>query len=149
MLKKIGKRLKDQRGLTLVELLAVIVILGIIAAIAVPSIGSVIDKSRYDAAKADAIQALNAAKLYVAAEGTPSEALTKDDLLEYLEKTDRFWSDFKITVSDNTYTFEGTKSADAKFNNDPEITGTVAQIEKLQYKKAETVDPKPGEGKTE
>ncbi len=39
MRKKIQALLKNQKGLTLVELLAVIVILGIIAAIAVPSIG--------------------------------------------------------------------------------------------------------------
>ena len=37
--KILQKRLKNEKGLTLVELLAVIVILGIIAAIAVPSIG--------------------------------------------------------------------------------------------------------------
>lgn len=63
------KRLKDQRGLTLVELLAVIVILGIISAIAIPSIGGIIEKSRFDASKADTIQLYNAAKLLYASEG--------------------------------------------------------------------------------
>lgn len=39
-MEKIKKLLKNQKGFTLVELLAVIVILGIIAAIAIPSIGA-------------------------------------------------------------------------------------------------------------
>jgi type IV pilus assembly protein PilA len=61
MLKRI---IKNEKGLTLIELLAVIVILGIIAAIAIPSIGGLINKTREDAVKADAVQLLNAAKLY-------------------------------------------------------------------------------------
>jgi type IV pilus assembly protein PilA len=40
---------KNQKGLTLVELLAVIVILGVIAAIAVPSIGGIISSSKTNA----------------------------------------------------------------------------------------------------
>lgn len=58
------KQLKNERGLTLVELLAVIVILAIIAAIAVPAIGNMITNSKYNAAKADALNVLNAAQMY-------------------------------------------------------------------------------------
>ena len=44
--------LRSRKGVTLVELLAVIVILGIIAAIAVPTIGGLIDRQRANAAEA-------------------------------------------------------------------------------------------------
>ena len=66
MFKKLTNKkvLKNQKGLTLVELLAVIVILAIIAAIAIPAIGSIIDNSRFKAAKSDAIMALSSANIY-------------------------------------------------------------------------------------
>ncbi|ALC89789.1 hypothetical protein AM500_08390 [Bacillus sp. FJAT-18017] len=63
MFKALKRKMKDQRGLTLIELLAVIVILGIIAAIAIPSIGGLITKTKNDAKVAEAIQIINAAKL--------------------------------------------------------------------------------------
>lgn len=62
------KYLKNQKGLTLIELLAVIVILGIVAAIAVPSIGKIIDNSNKDAHVANAEAMVNAAKLYVSSQ---------------------------------------------------------------------------------
>lgn len=58
------KRMANEKGLTLVELLAVIVILGIIAAIAVPSIGNIIQNTREKAFVADTQNALSAANLY-------------------------------------------------------------------------------------
>ncbi|WP_342559661.1 type II secretion system protein [Psychrobacillus sp. FSL W7-1457] len=63
-MKKMKHLLKNQKGLTLVELLAVIVILAIVSAIAVPAIGGIIENSRYSAVKADATNVLNAAKMY-------------------------------------------------------------------------------------
>ncbi|MFD0586643.1 prepilin-type N-terminal cleavage/methylation domain-containing protein [Paenibacillus sp. GCM10027627] len=43
---------KNEKGLTLIELLAVLVIVGIIAAIAIPAIGGTISKSKTNADKA-------------------------------------------------------------------------------------------------
>lgn len=62
-MKKFTKILKNQKGLTLIELLAVIVILAIVAAIAVPAIGNVIDNSKDKAILADASSILSGAKL--------------------------------------------------------------------------------------
>ncbi|RNA67742.1 type II secretion system protein [Alteribacter keqinensis] len=49
-------RLMNQKGLTLVELLAVIVVLGIISAIAVPAIVGVIEKTEKDVCEAELVQ---------------------------------------------------------------------------------------------
>lgn len=57
------KLLKNQKGMTLVELLAVLVILGIIAAIAVPMIGNIINDSKDKAILADAQTILSGAKV--------------------------------------------------------------------------------------
>ncbi|WP_019412521.1 prepilin-type N-terminal cleavage/methylation domain-containing protein [Paenisporosarcina sp. TG20] len=64
MRKFIQNKLKDQKGLTLIELLAVIVILAIIAAIAIPAIGNIITNSKINALKADGQNMLASANLY-------------------------------------------------------------------------------------
>jgi type IV pilus assembly protein PilA len=86
MLKALKKKMKDQRGLTLIELLAVIVILGIIAAIAIPSIGNIIQKSKVDAVKADAVNVLNAGKIYLAAVGQDNDGtIDTTELAPYVD----------------------------------------------------------------
>ncbi|SER67341.1 prepilin-type N-terminal cleavage/methylation domain-containing protein [Salisediminibacterium halotolerans] len=72
-MKKRLQQMKNQKGLTLVELLAVIVILGIIAAIAVPAIGNIIDNAREDAHESNAESLYNAARLAVTSENETDE----------------------------------------------------------------------------
>ncbi|MBN8200721.1 type II secretion system protein [Bacillus sp. NTK034] len=102
MLKNLRNRLKNQKGLTLIELLAVIVILGIIAAIAVPSIGGLIDKTRDDALKADAVQVLNAAKLYSATNNISTSITLDDNDGELDQYLDNIPDNYTITIKVGT-----------------------------------------------
>jgi type IV pilus assembly protein PilA len=69
MKKYLQKKLQNEKGMTLIELLAVIVIIAIIAAIAIPAIANIIENSRFGAAKSDFQNALASASLYIAEEG--------------------------------------------------------------------------------
>nr|WP_078413928.1 prepilin-type N-terminal cleavage/methylation domain-containing protein [Priestia abyssalis] len=101
------RMLKNEKGLTLIELLAVIVILGIIAAIAVPSIGGIIQKSKEDAVKADALQILNAAKVYVASNGVDDVSIDQTDLASYVNGVDDFVSaTYTVTTDKDSKTFK-------------------------------------------
>jgi type IV pilus assembly protein PilA len=75
LLSKKMKFSKNQKGLTLVELLAVIVILGVIAAIAVPAIGSTITNSKTKSDAQTVLLIQGAAERY-ANDNNPTGSLT-------------------------------------------------------------------------
>lgn len=64
MRNKIKQIMNKEEGFTLVELLAVIVILGIIVAIAIPSIGNILDRADTQAQTAQDELVQDAARLY-------------------------------------------------------------------------------------
>lgn len=84
------KLLKNQKGLTLIELLAVIVILAIVAAIAIPAIGNIINNSKDKAILADASSLLAGAKIAITDGACGAEAsgvitCNKDALTDVFE----------------------------------------------------------------
>src|SRR5690625_1030711 len=88
-MKKEMERLKNERGLTLVELLAVVIILAIIGTIAFVLIGNIIENSKKDAHVANAEQLIHSAKLYEPDTGNAlttieSGTLESEGLLEEL-----------------------------------------------------------------
>ena len=136
MLKKLmnTKMLKNQKGLTLIELLAVIVILAIIAAIAVPAIGNIIENTRYNAAKSDAINVLNAANIYFADEGSVNNMTVTVKTLKaggYLDNAGTF--DVDVNGNDNGATVTklagGNKlSGTVTYTKDKTVTFTGATL---------------------
>ncbi|MGG3965447.1 prepilin-type N-terminal cleavage/methylation domain-containing protein [Heyndrickxia faecalis] len=116
MLNKKRKLLKNQKGFTLIELLAVIVILAIIAAIAIPAINTIIKHSKISAIKSDAVQVINAAKLYVSSNSVPDKGIIqKTDIDKYLDDEVNL-STYTVTVDENggkmVYKLTGTGQDD-------------------------------------
>lgn len=64
MRNQIKKMIKKENGFTLVELLAVLVILGVIVAIAIPSIGNVVENAKGSSKDAETELVIDAARLY-------------------------------------------------------------------------------------
>lgn len=114
------KRLReDQKGLTLIELLAVVVILGIILAIAIPSIGGIIEKQKVKAHQSNALMILDAAKLYYL--DNPSETTSTTGVKATTLKDKKYLED----IPKNPFTgskYDGDKIVVLYNSGDPQIT---------------------------
>lgn len=74
------KLIKSYKGITIIELLAVLIILGIISAIAIPTIGNLIENQKEKAAIAEWDIILSAAQSYAQYETSSSDL---DDTFSY------------------------------------------------------------------
>lgn len=107
MKKFLKKKLGNEKGMTLIELLAVIVILAIIAAIAIPAIGNIIENSRVGAIKSDGQNALQAAELLLIDDpdflttATGNQIVLTDLVSDYLDDEGSF-SGATVSITKNS-----------------------------------------------
>lgn len=118
----LNKKLKNEKGLTLIELLAVIVILAIIALIAIPAIGNIISNSKSKAVLSDATTIIAGAKTAIAdgaCDGTstkPCDKTTLDGYVEGLKEGNELGEKDEVTKSGSIYTITYAPLASDKVN---------------------------------
>ncbi|OBZ12973.1 type II secretion system protein [Bacillus sp. FJAT-26390] len=104
---------RNQKGLTLIELLAVLVIVGIIAAIAIPAISGTINKSKEKADAATDQMIIESVLRYVVDENLNETVTAKSISTELVAKgylnSDPVWQDTSKKKSTFTATLTGNK----------------------------------------
>ncbi|MBQ0140224.1 MAG: prepilin-type N-terminal cleavage/methylation domain-containing protein [Kurthia sp.] len=115
----LNKQLKNEKGLTLIELLAVIVILAIVAAIAIPSIGNIISNSKSKAILSDASQIISSTKTALADGACASETeCTGKELKEFVEDAkDTLTDGDSVVKTGNSYEISYEKFEDLNEND--------------------------------
>ncbi len=84
MIKFFTKRMNNKKGFTLIELIVVIAILGVLAAIAIPRFTTAQEKSRISADKASARTLISAANVKFAEEGSLATGDLASGLASYV-----------------------------------------------------------------
>ena len=132
MKKFIQNKLKDQKGLTLIELLAVIVILAIIAAIAIPAIGNIVENSRFSAIKSDGINAIGAANIYFTENSSETTVLvSKLKTDKYLDSIGKLKGTETITKATGGIEINSASGGEITYSSGKTVTFTNATVEEI------------------
>jgi type IV pilus assembly protein PilA len=115
------KTLRNKKGVTLVELLAVVVILGIIAAIAVPTIGNLIANQQEKADEATLQNVIAAAKTYATSED--DTVFTIDDMATYIDLGSNTIGETSGADDSATIYVEVTGTTVTFYDGDPDDSG--------------------------
>lgn len=142
MKKYLQQKLNNEKGMTLIELLAVIVIIAIIAAIAIPAIGNIIENSRYSAIKADATNTISAASIFFAEDVTKTKVTVKElKDAGYIESQGKLADDDSIAPNTSGDVALTSKSA-TKFSGDKTVTFSGATIDGINKDQTKGSDVK-------
>jgi type IV pilus assembly protein PilA len=129
MLHAIKRRMNDERGFTLIELLVVILIIGILAAIAIPSFLSQKDKAGDASAKSYARNMQTAQETYFTDNNRYAVALSDLQTIEpALNDVPNTGSQPRVVAADATsFTIEATSKAGVTFRIERRSTGEITR----------------------